>query len=256
MIKTVLCLMVPVVFQAGQAPASRQTPPRAAASRPAGVDLRVTDRTGATLADARVAAEGAVSRSGVTDASGLVTFRNLPAGTYRLHIEHDGYVALEKEMAVAAGSTITGQAALTAAPPPPAPAPPPPPPPPAPAPTAPALAPGDPRLLSIPDFVDAQRMGREGVKTSPIGCSGATQARMIQVRDPLVAHTHADADEILYVVAGDATVKMAGKNQAVTSGWLVVVPREMEFSVTRAGRNPVILVSAIGGPPCPQSGIN
>ncbi len=122
MIKTVLCLMVPVVFQAGQAPASRQTPPRAAASRPAGVDLRVTDRTGATLADARVAAEGAVSRSGVTDASGLVTFRNLPAGTYRLHIEHDGYVALEKEMAVAAGSTITGQAALTAAPPPPAPA--------------------------------------------------------------------------------------------------------------------------------------
>jgi mannose-6-phosphate isomerase-like protein (cupin superfamily) len=117
-----------------------------------------------------------------------------------------------------------------------------------------ALAAGTPKLLSIPEFVDSQRMGREGVKTSPIGCSGATQARMIQVRDPLAAHTHADADEVLYDVAGDATIRMGGKDQAITSGWLVVVPRGTEHSVTRAGRNPVILVSVVGGPPCDQRG--
>jgi len=247
MIRNLVWIALPLMLQ--PAPAPRQTASRPAAARTATLELRVTDRAGMTLADARVSAEGAVSRSGATDANGLVSFRNLPAGTYRLHVEHDGHVALEREIAVKAGAPNSAEAALTIAPPPPTP----PPAPPvvsAPPPAAPVLVAGQPHVLSIPDFVDTQRMGREGVKTSPIGCSGATAAQMIQVRDPLAAHTHADADEVLYVVAGDAAVTIAGKNQTMTSGWLALVPRGAEHSVTRSGRNPVILLSVVGGPPC------
>ena len=33
-------------------------------------------------------------------------------------------------------------------------------------------------------------------------------ARLLQLRDAVAQHTHADFDEILYVVAGDGTVRI------------------------------------------------
>ena len=73
---------------------------------------------------------------------------------------------------------------------------------------------------------------------------------MIQVRDALPVHKHADADEVLYVIAGDATLKLGDKDFNIASGWFVLVPRGTDHVLTRRGRNPVILVSVIGGPPC------
>ena len=61
---------------------------------------------------------------------------------------------------------------------------------------------------------------------------------------------HSEADEMLYVVAGDATLKLAEKEMSITSGWFSIVPRGTPYSISRKGRNPVILLSLVGGPPC------
>ena len=238
-----LTLLLAFTLQTGK-PAPQTQRPRGGGT----LDVRVTDRTGATLDDVVVKAEGDLSREGKTNDSGFVALTNMTAGTYRLRFEREGFVTLEKEALVRTGATTVVSAALTPAPPPPKP-------PPAPAPPtrqpAPDLKAGQPRVVAIPDFVNKQLItNKETTKESPIGCSGATNTRVIQLRAPLAAHTHDDADEVLYVVAGDATIRLGSDEHRVTSGSLILVPRGMEHTVTIRGRNPVILTSALSGVAC------
>src|SRR5262245_43443801 len=211
------------------APAPQAAPPHAAAPpqtrpapqaatlpqtrKPAILEMRVIDRKGTPIEGAQVSAEGPLGRKGDTDRNGSVTFRNLTAGTYRFRIERQGYIPLEKEVVVKVGAMDTVEGALTAAPPPPEPpkpTPPPEPPPPAPKPT---LAPvGAPRALSLIDFLETQPIGRNATKENVVGCSGVSTATVIQVRDALPVHKHADADELLYVIGGEAGLKLGAKD--------------------------------------------
>ena len=84
-----------------------------------------------------------------------------------------------------------------------------------------------------------------------LGCSGGSASRLIMTRENVTMHTHADADEMLYVVAGDAALTVADKEQVVQPGWFSVVPRGMSHSLTRRGRNALLLLSVRSGPPCP-----
>jgi hypothetical protein len=60
---------------------------------------------------------------------------------------------------------------------------------------------------------------------------------------------------MLYVVAGDA---LPGRQDAlsVTSGWFGIVPRGVEYSLTRKGRNPVVLLSIVAGRPCSDPSVS
>jgi mannose-6-phosphate isomerase-like protein (cupin superfamily) len=217
------------------------------------MEVRVTNRTGAPAAGARVTAVGPTLRDGTTDSTGVVTFRTVTPGAYRLRAEADGLVTLEKEIAVKAGTPATTELALSAAPPPP----PPPPPqreasPPPPSPT-PAGTPGEPRTLSIPDLAENSLTGREPVKVVPIGCTGLSSARLIVLRDTVAPAKSDDVDETLYLVAGEATLNLAGKEQSLTPGYFSVVPRGTRMGVGRKGRNPAILLSILYGKPCAAS---
>jgi quercetin dioxygenase-like cupin family protein len=56
---------------------------------------------------------------------------------------------------------------------------------------------------------------------------------------------------MLYVVAGEAALKVGQERaQRITSGWFSIIPRGTVHSLTRTGRNPVILLSMLGGQPC------
>lgn len=234
------------LLQTAQSPPAAPPPAAQAAPKPTTVDVHVTDRTGATLEAAHVIAEGPMSRDGVTDRSGAITFKNMTAGTYRLRIEHSGFFTLEKEVTLKAGVAGTADAALTAAPPPP-------PPPEAPAPVAPlppTLVAGDPRVLSIPDLAEKEILSKDTNRETAIGCSGATAVRLILTRDAIAAHTHVDADETLYVVAGEATLKLGGQDYALAAGSLAIVPRGAEHTLARKGKNPVIFLSTLNGPTC------
>ena len=234
--------MTPLLLLAALA-AGPQTPNTAQPRRvtTATVDVSVTDRSGVPLKDARVMIDGNSERDGVTSALGRLTIYNVKAGSYMLRVERAQYITLEKEFVVRAGVPVAVSASLSSAPPPPPPAPPR-------AVTGPI---GNPRVISIPDLAERQLIGKEAVKESPISCSGAAEARLIQMRDPVAAHTHRDADEMLYVVAGEATLKIGDIEQRISAGWFSMVPRGTAHALSRRGRNPVIILSMLSGEPCP-----
>jgi mannose-6-phosphate isomerase-like protein (cupin superfamily) len=222
------------------------------------MQVRVTDRAGAPAADVAVTAEGPVSRDGVTDATGQVQFKTVSNGTYRLRASGAKFITLEKEVTVRAGATISPiEFALSAAPPPPAP-------PPAPAATptpAPPVAPaaptsakaGESRVLSIADLAERSLGGRDPIKLVPVACSGLDRTQMIVLRDTRATAANAGQDEMLYVVAGEATLSIDGREQPISSGYYAMVPRGTTHSITRRGRNPVIILSTVGGQPCPSA---
>jgi mannose-6-phosphate isomerase-like protein (cupin superfamily) len=213
------------------------------------LELSVTTMVGMTIPGATVRADGPTTRMGTTGPDGRIIFENLTAGTYRVRTERESFVTLEKEILVFAGSRTPAQAVLSAAPPAAAP-PPPAAPSPAPAPAAPVLKPGDPRIVSLTDLAEQLLRETDPVAERALGCSGATASRLIRVRDALAAHSHADADELVYIVAGDATIKLGEKEQNISPGWFSLVPRGMSHTITRRGRNPILILSSVSGPPC------
>ncbi|MQA28488.1 MAG: cupin domain-containing protein [Luteitalea sp.] len=240
---------VALVF-ALQQPAAPAAPRRAPAPKTATVIVQVTDRTGTPIAGAQVIAEGTSRREGTTDPEGMLTLRTMTAGTYRVRAEGEGFIAFEREVVVRNAPVPTVQLALSPAPPPPV-APPPPPPAPEPvAPAVPTVEAGAARTLSIPDLAERSLGGRDAVRTVSIGCSGISRTELLVVRETHTSGVRPDEDEMLYLVAGEATMKLGDQEQPVTPGWFSIVPRGTPRSVTRRGRNPAIFLSTVSGQPC------
>lgn len=222
----------------------------ATSTRPGALVLTVTNEKGEFLAGATVAAHGAVDRGGATGADGVVTLQNMPVGTYRCRITRDGFVMLDKEVAIRGGARTVSEAVLSAAPPPP-PAPTPPPSKPAePKPVPPAGTAGTPRVLSIADLADQMLRDSQPTVERQLGCSGVTSSRLIATRENIALHRNTDVDEVLYLLAGDATLTVAEKEQVVGAGWFGLVPRGTSYSLVRRGRSPVVVLSVQSGQPC------
>jgi Cupin domain/Carboxypeptidase regulatory-like domain len=264
-----LCLALilgPGGFQSGAQtpqtpPAQPQTPPAAQPQPPPKprprqpapaakltLTVMVTALDGKTLPDVLVNASGPADREGRTDPSGLISFANLPPGTYRLRFEHDEFVTLEKEVSLTAGRSPRISATLTAAPPPPPP--PQPDPVPQPQPSAPPDGNYSPSSVSIPDFIEKNYVGGAPIKRSPLGCGGSSTSTLVQTKEPIAEHTHDDADEIIYVVAGEGTHNVAGRESTLAAGSFAAVPRGTAHSLTRRGSRPLIFVATLAGPPC------
>lgn len=169
-------------------------------------------------------------------------------GTYRVRIAREGSVTLEREIVLRAGEAATMDVALSAAPPPPK----------APEPVAQPVAtalgpPGDPKVTPVPLFLEKNFIGgREGRKDSPLGCTPTGTATLHQLRDTWQAHTHDSAEEWIYVVAGEGTLRIGGADQKLQAGTFSLVPHTMSHTLVPQGRNPLIVISVLSGPPCKQ----
>ncbi|MDR1990991.1 MAG: carboxypeptidase regulatory-like domain-containing protein, partial [Acidobacteriaceae bacterium] len=205
--------------------------------------IKVTSQSGIGIAGATVIASGASTQNDITDETGTVTFRPVTAGTYRVRVEHEGHITFEKEVTVRANAVTNSSFALNTAPPPP-----PPPPPPAPV----VGARGTPQSLSLTTLAEKSLDGKDAVKVVPIACTGNSASRLIVLRDALPSASYEDADEMLYLMAGEASISMSGKDQAMTPGWASIVPRGTNFSLVKKGRNPAVILSILSGRPCPE----
>jgi mannose-6-phosphate isomerase-like protein (cupin superfamily) len=219
----------------GGATAQTRTP-----TRGPGLNLTVTTQTGEPIEGAIVTADGPVSREGETNGAGLVSF-TMTAGTYRCRIEREGYVTLEKEVTVKAGAVHT--TAETSLSPAPAAA--------APAQAAATLTPGEPVIVDVTELAAEELKERAATVERTIGCSGATSARLLRLTESLPASTEDEADQVLYVVAGEASLTVGPLDRRVEAGSFGIVPRGTRYSVTRRGRNPLLLLVVTSGPPCP-----
>jgi len=236
--------------------ASGQTPtPRARASAGSTtVFVHVRDAGAHPLVGVRVVVDGTASGEFTTDGEGVVRLQSMRDGPYHLRFEKQEFIAQERDLTLRRGEPDVIDVALVAAPPPAAPAPLPPPVPPT-STVRPAMASlpaaGDQKTVSIPAFLDRNFIGREPLKESILGCTATATTRLLQLRDGLAEHVHANVDETLYVVAGEGTLLTPGHPAAqVAPGSLSVVPRGAPHALERRGKNPLIVLSTLSGAPC------
>jgi len=238
----------------GQTPP--QTPPAAKSAVPAAasqaaargtVTLFVTNAAGQPIQDAKVTLSGTADREGVTGREGSVRMPNLRSGTYRARVDAPDYVLFEKELALRAGQMLEAEVTLNLAPVKKVELPPlPPPSPPKKVAEVTAEPAGEVVMLSLSDWLDRNLIGRnEPQKISPVGRTPGAAATVFQVRESVTDRVHAEADEMLYVIAGEATVRTGDRAQVLAPGWFVTVPRGASFSLERRGRNPLILLSIV-----------
>jgi hypothetical protein len=222
----------------------------AAAAKTASVRISVKDQDGASVNGAHLALSGVATGDYTTGVAGTAIINNLKEGVYRVRCEHEGFVTLEREFTVKGGVYNVVDIALTAAA-----APPPPPPPPPPVPTN--LGPsGPPVTMSIPDFIDRNYIGREPLKESVLACNPRETVRLLQMREGIARHVHDHVDEIVYVVAGEGSLRIGDDTSPLRAGSLVVVPTGSAHAFERKGKNPLIVVSTLAGSACetPKTG--
>lgn len=201
--------------------------------------ISVADPAGTPIPNVLVTLEGPASRSTRTEA-GRIALEALPVGRYTLRFEREGFVTLERELSATAGKPI--EVTVTLKPLPAAPAEPP----------KPSMDANDakPAVFDVPGVIEKEYVGRAAARTTSLACGSEGTATLIQLNEPLADHTHADADEFLYVVAGEGSASVAGREQKLSAGILLFVPRGTPHGLTAAGRNPLILLSTRAGEPC------
>ena len=204
----------------------------------------VTDSTGAPVGDVRVTLTGVVTRSARTE-RGRTVFESLPSGQYSIKFEKPGFITLDKEVTGKGAKPIDIPITLEREPePPPKPVEPPPPPPPAPA--------NDTKIavLDMPAFIEKNYIGRAAGKTTPMGCASGGSSTLIQMNEPLAQHTHDDADEFIYVIAGQGVAKLSGREESLGPAVFLMVPRGMPHMVSAGPKKPLVLMSVLAGAKC------
>ena len=247
----------PKPAQPAPAPGAQTTTPavrRPAAAAPAssrgGMAITVTDAAGSTIQGVTVASEGPTPRNGETNASGQVNFPGLLAGVYRLRFDGDTIVAFEKEVSIRNGQVLSVDVMLNPAKkvaPPPAPTPVA-----APAPAAVAKAgpAGRPQVLSVPKVLEGDFVGKDPRRESVLSCSGNTRTTMLQINQPTPERMYADADVIYYVIGGEGSMKLDGKETRLLLNDFVSIPRGGSHTFERRGNRTLILLSVLGGEAC------
>ena len=231
-------ISVVVLIAVGSLGIKAQQKPRG--GRTATLAISVSDPAGAPLSNVAVTLEGAVSRTTRTE-GGRIALEELPTGRYTLRFEREGFVTLERELTATAGKPVEVEVTLKPLPEPP---------PPAPVETQKPPTNARPARFDIPDVIDKEFVGRAPAKTTTLACGDQGTATLIQLNEPLAQHAHADADEFLYVVAGEGSASVDGRREKLSAGVLLFVPRGTPHAVAVGGRKPIVLLSTRGGEAC------
>ncbi len=205
--------------------------------------VAVTDPSGAPVPDVKVTVTGAAERTRRTE-GGRIVFEGMPSGAYRFRFDKDGFIPLERELTGRGSAPIDVKVTLS-------PAPPPPPPPPAPAPPPPErVVDAKVVVLDMPAFIEKNYVGRAAGKTTSLGCSAGGPATLIQMNEPITEHTHADADEFIYVIAGQGLARVGERPEPLGPGVFMLIPRGSPHTFTAGPKKPLVLISTRAGEKC------
>lgn len=208
----------------------------------------VTDPQGLALADVRVQAIGPTPRDASTEGNGRLALTGLLSGTYRLRFTGETWTTFEREVTVRGGQTAEVDAVLN-----PAPAPPAPPPPPEPIvirePSATGPT-GQPLTVGILDLLEREFVGRQDRRESVLSCSGNERATMIQLNEPMPERLYENADVVYYVLGGNGTLTLGGRDSRIETNGFVSVPRGTLHGFSRRGGRPLVLLAVVSGEPC------
>ena len=203
----------------------------------------VADPSGMPVPDVKVTLAGPAQRTTRTE-RGRAVFEGLPAGTYRFRFEKTGYLSFEREVVGRGGKPIEVKVTLTPEPLPP----------PAPVPALPPLAEVPSRfvVLDMPAFIEKNYVGRAAGKTTTLACASGASSTLLQINEPLANHAHSDADEFVYVIAGEGTLRMGQREEPLGPAVFLMIPRGMPHSMTAGRKKPLVMMSIRAGEPCAQ----
>lgn len=214
--------------------------------------ITVTSPQGATISGVQVGLMGPTERSGETDGSGQANFPGLQAGTYRLRFSGEKVTAFEKEVVVRAGQVADVDVSLSPAPEPKVivkEAPPLPP-----GPVATGTGPkGQPVTHSIGDLLEKEFVGKQPRRETLLSCSGNERSSMIQLNEALPERLYENADAVYYVLGGEGTLMLNGKETRLGLNGFASVPRGTSHSFTKRGNRLLVLLSVLSGEPCEQA---
>ena len=72
----------------------------------------------------------------------------------------------------------------------------------------------------------------------------------MQINEPVTEHTHADADEFVYVIAGQGTARLGDRQEPLSAGVFMMIPRGAAHAFTAAAKKPLVLISTRAGEQC------
>jgi mannose-6-phosphate isomerase-like protein (cupin superfamily) len=232
-------------------PAPRATPApqtRRPATARGGIAITATSPQGATLPGVQVTISGPTERTDQTDASGQLTFPSLLNGTYRLRFEGEKVTAFEKEVTVQ-GKVMDVDVMLN----------------PAPEPKVVTVAPaatakptadegprGEPLTLGVVDILEKDFVGRQPRRETLLSCSGDLRTSMIQLNEPLPPRLYDTADAAYYVLGGEGTIHIDGRETRLTTNGFASVPRGTTHTFARRGSRALVLLAVLSGAPCEQ----
>ena len=236
------CVGATLVFLLSALPAHAQRRGGASAGT-VSFAVSVTDATGAALAGVDVDMTGPANRDGRTEA-GRIAFEDLPAGTYRFKFQKDGFVTLERDVVGRGRAPVDVKVALDRAPAPALP-------PPAPVGTLPKVpVSAKPLALDLPSYIEKNYVGRSPQKTSELACSAGGPATLLQLNDAAAERTYMDADEFVYVIAGQGTAVIGGTQDSLDAGTLLLIPRGTKHAFVPGPKKPLVMVSMLAGATC------
>lgn len=225
---------------APQLDAQRRAAP---SSGPVTFAIVVTDPSGAPIGDVGVSLSGPVTRTTRTE-RGRTVFEGLPAGDYRLRFEKKGYITLDREVTGRGAKPIEVKVTLTPEPVPPiepvTPAPPP------------VVEAKEVKMvvLDMPAFIEKNYVGRAPSKTTTLGCATGGTSTLLQLNEPLALHAHDDADEFIYVIAGQGMARLSGREEPLGPAVFLMIPRGMPHTLVAGPKKPLVLVSVRAGETC------
>jgi mannose-6-phosphate isomerase-like protein (cupin superfamily) len=227
-------LGTPVLAQRGAAPRTG----------PVTFAVLVSDPSGAPITDVRVTMTGPVGRNGRTEGGRLV-FEDLPSGDYQFKFEKPGFEPADQTVTGKGTKPIPVNVTLK-------PTPAPPPPPPVAAPPPPPTNHNDAKfvVLDMPAFVEKNYVGRAAGKTTQMACGAGGSTTLIQVNEPIAEHVHADADEFIYVLAGEGTLRLGDRSESLGSGVFLMIPRGAAHAFAIGRKKPLVMVSTRAGEKC------
>jgi mannose-6-phosphate isomerase-like protein (cupin superfamily) len=233
----------PATQEAPAKPPVRRRPPAAAA--PVTVTLTVSDKSGTPIGDAAVSMQGETSREARTTAGGIARFLSVKPGDYRLRFDHEGFVSFERDLTVKAGAPVDLEITLNPVPAPAA----------AKAPEPQAVAnsapAGEARSVAIVDFIEKNGIrGGEPIRADQLGCTASAKTTLLQIRDAIAEQARADADEVIYVVAGEGSLRMGNRDIPLQASTVAVIPRGTVRGLARKGKNVLYVLSVVSGPAC------
>jgi mannose-6-phosphate isomerase-like protein (cupin superfamily) len=204
--------------------------------------VAVQDAAGAPVPEVKVTVTGAASRTSRTE-GGRIVFEGLPAGAYTFRFEKDGYVTFERELTARGSTPIDVKVTLEKLPAPPSP-------PPAPVAPPPHRVDAKPVAIDMPTFIEKFYIGRAAGKTDAIACATGGDAQLLQMNEGLAEHTHEDADEFLYVIAGQGAARIGDRVEPLGPGVFMLIPRGTAHVLTPAVKKPLEVLSVRAGAKC------